>query len=82
MLSTTLGMLSRGNICFLDYLRTLLCRAAYAENDAYIDAVDDGGCSTLTDERQRLSGDGSKAYSHTHIEECLGDKQQGQSHGK
>ena len=57
-----------------------LCRPAHAKHGTDVNTVDNTRCSSLTDERQRLSGDRSQTYGYCHVEQCLSNKQQSQSH--
>lgn len=56
--------------------------SAYAQYDADIYAVDEGGSTTSADEWKWLAGDRDKANGHAHVDHGLRDKQQGQAHGE
>ena len=56
--------------------------AAYAQNDADVYTVDEGGSTASADEWKRLTCDRDEAYGHTHVDHGLRDKQQGQAHGE
>ena len=63
------------------YLFLLGC-STDTQDDAQVQTVDDGRCTTSTDEWQWLSCNRSQTYCYCHVEECLGNQHDGEAHAE
>ena len=55
-------------------------QSANAENNADVEAIDQGRRAASTDERERLPRDGCDAHGHEHIKQGLDHEHQGCAH--
>ena len=55
---------------------------AYAQNGADVETIDQGGRTTTTDQRERLSGHWHQADGHRHVDHGLDDQKQGKTYGQ